>query len=237
MIAARAVVSERYGTVPTLVMLGSTTDIVAGCCYVFPDDVPAIVAAKRYRLQVEDLLEAIRGLTFSEFESFGARVLAEIGATFWHVTPHSGDQGIDFYGKLSLGEYQGIPIPFAKLAHDVILLFAGQAKHYPNRPLGTDIVRELIGAISLARTRTFSRDDIDMFPGLELKPFAAMVPLLFSTGRITSGAIRLAEAAGIIARSGEQIAVFLADKGVGMKQTTTDAVFDPIAFKEWLCAP
>ena len=138
---------------------------------------------------------------------------------------------------MSLGEYQGLPIPFAKLAHDVILLFAGQAKHYPDRPLGTDVVRELTGAISLARTKTFSRDDLDPFPGLNLKPFAAMVALLFTTGRFTTGAVRLAEAAGIIARSGEQIAVFLADKGVGMTQTGAGPMFDSTAFRGWLNAP
>lgn len=223
--------------VPTLVLLGAQSDIVAGCCFVLPHDHVGISAAKRYRLQVGGLLDAIRNLTFNEFERFGARVLAEIGATYWQITPHSGDQGIDFYGRMSLGEYQGLPIPFAKLAHDVILLFAGQAKHYPDRPLGTDVVRELTGAISLARTKTFSRDDLDPFPGLNLKPFAAMVALLFTTGRFTTGAVRLAEAAGIIARSGEQIAVFLADKGVGMTQTGAGPMFDSTAFRGWLNAP
>jgi hypothetical protein len=233
-VADRAANSEQAGTLPILVLLGSTADFIAGCCYVLPLDTVVVAAAKQHRLQVGSLHDAMRALTFGEFEKFGARVLAEIGATFYHITPHSGDEGIDFYGHLNLGQYQAMPAPFAKLAHDVVLLFAGQAKHYPIQQLGPDVVRELIGAISLARTKTFSRESVDIFRGFELKPFSALIILLFTTGGITSGAVRLAESAGIIARTGEQLAVFLADKGVGMVWTATGAAFDQSEFTKWL---
>jgi hypothetical protein len=45
----------------------------------------------------------------------------------------------------------------------------------------------------------------------------------------------LAEAAGIIARSGEQLAVFLADKGIGMEKSKAGiVVFSSAKFMEWL---
>lgn len=44
----------------------------------------------------------------------------------------------------------------------------------------------------------------------------------------------VAAAAGIIARSGEQLAVFLAEKGVGMRDDGSGPVFDNAAFTEWL---
>jgi hypothetical protein len=171
-----------------------------------------VAAAKQHRVQANELLAAIRSLSYSEFEKFGARVLREIGVPNPHITPHRGGQGIDFYGRLSLGQFQIMKIPFLNLAHDVVLLFAKQAKHYPTRSIGPEIVRELIGAVSLARTKTYSITDIDIFEGLELKPFSPLIALLFTIGKISAGASHLAESAGIIARSGEQIAVFLADR-------------------------
>jgi hypothetical protein len=158
-----------------------------------------------------------------------------MGASFSRITPHRGDQGIDFYGRLSLGQYQLMPSPFVKLAHDVVLLFAGQAKHYPTSTIGPEVLRELIGAVSLVRTKTYSVSEIDIFEGLDLKPFSPLVTLLFTTGTISSGAIRLAESSGIIARSGEQLAVFLADKGVGMETLESGRIeFSKTKFVAWL---
>jgi hypothetical protein len=233
-IASRATQAEQAGTIAALVLLGTTSDIIAGCCHILPLDAAMVAVAKRQRLHAGALLAAMRALTFNEFERFGARVLAEIGAGVYRITPHGGDQGIDFYGRLSLGEFQEFPAPFMKLAHDVVLLFAGQAKHYPNGSLGPDVVRELVGAVSLARTKSFSKTGIDIFHDFDLKPFSPLVTLLFTTGRISRGAALLAESAGIIARSGEQLAVFLADKRIGIKGTEGGDVFDRLKFMQWL---
>ena len=233
-ITMRSSESEQAGTIAILVLLGTTSDAVAGYCHILASDDAVVVAAKRQRLQVSALLTAIRSLTFSEFEKFGSRVLAEIGASAFGITPHAGDQGIDFYGRLSLGEFQKMPAPFMKLAYDVTLLFAGQAKHYPNGSVGPDVVRELVGAIELARTKSFSRKGLDIFRDFDLKPFSPLVALLFTTGRISNGAAQLAESAGIIARSGEQLAVFLSDKRVGIIDTEGNYTFDQSKFVEWL---
>ena len=233
-IAERSARLEKTGAVPTLTLLGTASDLVAGFCYVLSADAEEVAAAKQQRLHVGALLDAMRALTFNEFEKFGARVLNAIGAKYSSITPHRGDQGIDFFGHLTLGQLQHLPAPFVRLAHDIGLLFVGQAKHYPNSSLGPEIVRELIGAVSLARTKTFSKPGVDIFRGFDLKPFSPLVTLLFTTGKITSGALQVADSAGIIARSGEQLAVFLADKGVGMIQTETGPIFDQSTFTAWL---
>jgi restriction endonuclease len=237
-IAERVAESEAAGLSAALVVIGTTSDIVAGFCHVLPTDETGVAVAKQHRVQVGELLKAIRALSFGDFEKFCARVLREIGASFARITPHRADQGIDFYGRLSLGQYQAVPLPFLKLAHDVVLLFAGQAKHYPNRAIGPEIVRELIGAVSLARTKTFSAGETDIFDGLELKPFSPLLTMLFTTGMISAGVIRLAESAGIIARSGEQLAVFLADKGIGMEKVQGGSTtFSNTKFIAWLNGP
>lgn len=227
---------EDKGTSAALTITGSTGDIVCGAYYIMAlDDVPT-TRAKKNRAHVNDLHKTLKDLTFSEFEKFGERILFELGAGYAKVSPHSNDQGIDFFGKFNFGEFHGLPKPFYKLAHDVNLLFAGQAKHYPDRALGPNIVRELIGAVSLARTKTHSKDGLDLFEDLEIRPFSPVVALLFTTGNLSSGAIHLAASAGMIAKDGQQLAAFLADQGIGIIDDSGVSRFDKTEFLSWLNA-
>lgn len=225
--------SDRTGCLSVLSLSSLSELVVQGSCFVEPTDSREIAGAKRRRLHIEPLLDQIRSLTFQQFEVFGAGVLRELGAKIVRVTPHSDDQGIDFYGLLSLGQNLDLPEPFGKLAHDVTLRFAGQAKHYPNNPIGPALMRELIGSIALARYKVFTTDK-DLFDDLQLLPFNPLVSLFFTTGRFTRGALELADKAGVIARSGEQLAVFLADCGVGIEKTGGTSHFSRDEFLEWL---
>jgi hypothetical protein len=222
------------GIAPILVAIGSMADQICGSCHVLPDDPDIIIAAKGGRANIKSLLARIQSLSFAEFELFGKCVLAELGAHNARVTPHGGDQGIDFFGEFRFSGLQSLPYPFVKLAHDVRLLFLGQAKHYPSRSLGPDIVRELVGAASLARTKTFSTDGVDLFGELNIRPFSPVVAMLFTTGGITMGAYRLAEQAGLVVKNGNQLAAFLADRGIGVGQAEGKAVFDEALFQSWL---
>jgi hypothetical protein len=206
--------SEAAGNVPTITISSDNERAVCGSCWVESSDSPEVRAAKERRLQVEPIVQAIQELTFAQFERFGAAVLREIGAKSVRVTPHANDQGIDFYGILNIGNLGTVPPPFEQLAHDVTIRFAGQAKHYPTSAIGPSVVRELVGAILLARHQihTTSANPFDDLYLLALHPLLGMV---FTTGRFTSGALRLAEKAGLIARSVDQLSVFLADRGVG----------------------
>jgi hypothetical protein len=226
--------SAAQGLIYPLTILGNFSDVVAGSCCLFQDDSPLLGQLKSQRTQADALLLQMQQLSPDQFEKFGAKVLAELGVQFAKVTPHSNDQGIDFYGELSLGQAQERPAEFYKLAHDVRFAFVGQAKHYPKSSLGPDIVRELVGALSLARTKTFSKAHLDLLESVAIKPFSPLLAMLFTTGGLTSGAIQLANEAGIIARTGQQLAVFLADKGVGMEQTSTGHLFRQDLFQAWL---
>lgn len=213
LITKRSELAQRQGVIGEIILVGVTLDSVAGSSFVLRLDSGAVAQAKRNRLNADLLLRTIRELGFSDFEKFGAAVLRTLGATIATVTPHAGDQGIDFYGELSVGALLGRPTAFFNIAHDTRLLFAGQAKHYPNRSIGPDTVRELVGALSLARTKTFSKVNFELFEGMELRPFSPVLCLLFTTGELTSGAVQLAERAGIVARSGRQLAVFFGGSG------------------------
>lgn len=227
---------ENNGTIFTLCLVGVAADAVAGSCHILASDSPEIVQAKTHRLNTNPLLARIKALTFQEFEVFGSKLLRELGAKKAHVTPQSNDQGIDFYGIVSFGELNGSPSSFFKLFHEVEIRFVGQAKHYPNRSIGTATVRELVGSVDLARFKTYSIDT-DPFENINLKPFSPLVTLLITSGTFTSGAIDLASRAGILAKDGEQLATFLADKGVGMIATPTGSSFDLATFDSWLSFP
>ena len=236
----RRVINEREqarhaeGTVATLTLVGSSHDTVVGSCFVLPLDSDEIASAKKSRLQHIPLLNAMQSMSFRQFEQFGACVLKELGAQNVTVTPHTGDQGIDFFGCLNIGELQGSPLPFFKLVHDVELRFAGQARHHPNHAIGPNVIREIVGAVALARSKSFSMD-IDVFDRLDLRILSPVLPLVFTTGEVSKGAVRLAEDAGMIVRSGAQLAVFLADRGVGMRNSQSGMQFDSDLFARWLC--
>ncbi len=227
--------SEESGSYAILSLSIVSDQIVLGSCCIESADVPEVAVAKRRRLHIEPLLNQMRSLTFHQFEMFGACVLKELGAKMAKVTPHSDDQGIDFYGLLSLGQHSDLPAPFSKLAHDVTLRFAGQAKHYPNNPVGPELIRELVGSVALARYKVFTTD-YDLFHELRLSPLNPLVAMFFTTGRFTSGALDLAEKAGVIARTGEQLAVFLADRGVGIEEVNGSMQFSSGKFFDWLNA-
>lgn len=233
-IASREALTASKGGAPILRVVGSTADIVAGFCCILHDEDGQLAEYRAKRVYVDAIHARIKSLDFNDFEKFGARFLRELGAKIGRVTRQSNDQGIDFFGEFNLGQLHQAPEAFLVLARDVRLLFAGQAKHYPTRSIGPSTVRELVGAISLARTKTHSSDGVDIFGDLPVRPFSPLVALIFTTGEFTAGAIRLAEAAGVVAKTGLQLAVFLADRGVGIAKDGEGHQFDEQKFVDWL---
>jgi hypothetical protein len=220
-----------------LMLVGSASDRVCGSSHPLPSDAPMVTQAKKGREFVSEILNAIRNLSFGEFEVFSGRILRLLGAGVAQETQQSGDQGIDFFGVISVGELKDLPPGFFRLSHDVGVTIVGQAKHRPKDTLYPDTVRELVGSMSLARNETFSKTGIDLFDRIKLTPFGPMVALLFTTGQISSGAEALAHEAGLITMDGYQLAVFLADCAVGLVERDGEKVFSPDAFREWLNVP
>ncbi len=222
------------GEIATIYTRGENDEIIYGSSYVFSDDSDEIKQSKLNRVFVSEIQEFIRGLSFSQFESLGRCVLNELGCKTANITTHTGDQGIDFYGELTVGGLLGTDKAILKLMHETRMIIVGQAKHYPTLKIGPNIVRELVGSLSLARTYTFSKEKIDLLNDVQLRPFSPVLALLFSTGSFTKGAQNLAKRAGLIVFSGWQLAVFLADRGVGLVNEKGSRKFDQDAFIAWL---
>ena len=232
-IEARAVAAEESGTI-TVISLRNARTVVHGSLLVFPDDDSSTISAKTSRLQSQEICSAIQSLSFDEFERFGKAVLRELGCPLPMVTKHSGDQGIDFYGDTSIGQLLGEPKDTKRLLHSARMVIVGQAKHYPNRSIGPREVRELVGALSLARTSTFSKQGLDLLDEVDLRPNTPTLAVLFSTGEFTAGARHLATEAGLVLYSGSQLAVFLADCQVGINGSGADSKFDAAVFRAWM---
>ncbi len=232
-IEARSVVAERRGQVAEI-LLRSDCKIVHGSLLVFPDDDQSTITTKTSRLQSKSLLSAIHSLKFDDFEAFCRAVLRELGCRSPEVTNRSGDQGIDFYGKISIGELLRASSDTKRLMHLANVVIVGQAKHHLAGKIGPGEVRELVGALSLARTSTYSKEGLDLLDDVELRPYTPALAMLFTTGEITSGARRLAKEAGLVLYSGDQLAVFLADCRVGMCGSGSASKFDETVFREWI---
>ncbi len=241
--ATRQLIDERdqeltsSGGIPILRLQGASSDLVSGSCFVLNTDEPMVASAKATRIFAADIQEQMRDLSFSEFELFGRRVLQQLGADNAKVTASSNDQGIDFYGEISVAQFGGLPEGFFHLSHNVRFTIVGQAKHYPKNKIGPNLVRELIGAMSLSRTRTFSNEKVDLFDGVSVSPFGPLLAVFFSTGEFTSGAKELARKAGLIVFSGSQLATYLADNGVGVAGESDGGHFDQAVFRKWLFEP
>ncbi|MGN8152491.1 restriction endonuclease [Agrobacterium sp. 22094] len=225
---------DELGEISILHLRGLDDEIVFGSSFIFGDDPDDIRESKFNRVFADEIYRAIKALTFAQFERFGRNILREMGASNATVTPHAGDQGIDFYGDISVGAIAGANPAILKLMHETRVILVGQAKHYPATTIGPATVRELVGALSLSRTYTFSKDNLDLLNNVKLRPFSPVLALLFSTGSFTKGARHLAERAGLIAFSGWQLAIFLADRGVGIVAKKDTKVFDTDVFNAWL---
>ena len=225
---------EDMGEIAVVHLRGADDEVVSGSSHVFADDSEQIKRAKLNRVYAGEIHAYVRSLTFNQFERFGRSVIRELGSTTAKVTPHSDDQGIDFYGDISVGGLVGADPAILKLMHETKMILVGQAKHYPNSVVGPAIVRELVGALSLSRTYTYSRTDIDLLNEVHLCPFSPLLALIFTTGSFSKGARHLAKRAGLIAFSGWQLAVFLADKGIGLVSESGSTKFDQPSFDAWL---
>ncbi len=224
--------AERLGLIHRLEIFGAFRSQVGGAGKSHPADGFKLQLAKQGRKQANSILQKIRSLSPNEFEQFGSSLVRSLGASISAKTRQTGDQGIDFVGAARLGDLLDYPKNIFRLAHDMQIDFIGQAKHYPNRTIQSATVRELVGSLELARSRHFSSDNFKLIEDLALRSFSPVFALLITTGAVSSGARSVADKSGIIIRSGDQIATYLADLGVGIDSCS--GAFSECLFMEWM---
>ncbi len=208
---------------------------IQGACFIEPRDSPEVRGQKRRRVRWLDYYECLGNLSPDLFELLCARTLALLGVPKPTLTQYRADQGIDFFGKMSIADLTGHGPLYPVFESNLIVWLVGQAKHYLHSKVSTPDIRGLVGTTMLGRSRTFPKEGI--LPNLEIRPCDPVFIVFFTTGEISIDGWSLCRKAGIAAMDGEMLASFLADKEVGCTIKDGESRLDRGAFAVWLGNP
>jgi len=223
------------GHQPRIGFNSSSDYMIQGACYVEPHiDSESVKEQKRQRLHWLDYYEALKNLSAREFEILCKRTLDLLGVGNAHLTRYTGDEGIDFFGRLSLGDLVGHGPLYPRLESSLEVWLLGQAKHYKKVKVATPDIRELVGAVNLGRAHAFGASDESKYEELRIRVCDPVFMLFFTTGEISVDGWRLSRRSGVIAMDGEMLAAFLADKAVGVVKKRGKQSFSPARFRRWL---
>jgi hypothetical protein len=205
---------------------------IQGCCFIEPCDSPEVAEQKRRRIRGRDYYDALKALSPRAFERVCACLLRLVGVQDPVLTPYRADQGIDFFGRTSIGDLTGHGPLFPVFESGLVFWLVGQAKHYRDSKVSTPDLRGLAGSVFLGRARAFPRES--SLPRLEIRACDPVIALFLTTGQISSDGWDLCRRAGIVAMDGEMLAAFLADKQIGIVEEGGTREFSPRQFARWI---
>jgi hypothetical protein len=215
--------SIQYGKQPRFSFNSVSDYKIQGACFVEPCDPPEVKEQKRRRLLWRDYYACLEGLRPEVFERLCSCLLGLLGVPNPVLTPYRADQGIDFFGRMSIADVTGHGPLFPVFETSLVFWLVGQAKHYRDSKISTPDLRALAGSVFLGRARAFT-----------IRPCDPVIMLFLTTGQISSDGWALCRKAGIVAMDGEMIAAFLADKQVGVMTEGEARHFSPKVFAEWV---
>jgi Restriction endonuclease len=217
---------------PSRYAFNSSSDyMVQGACFVEPSDSAELKLAKGQRLNYLQHLAWLRDLEPVAFERACSGIIKLLGCADASVTSRSADQGIDFFGRLKLqGRLERVYL-LETFDRSMDVWLVGQAKRYRAVQVATPDLRELVGSIELARTRTFVGSGHGL-QELRIRPCDPIFYLFVTTGSISADGWELLEKAGVIGLDGLMVAAFLADNDIGV----TDGAFSSDAADAWVAA-
>ena len=221
--------SQEDGHFLVYVFNSSSDDYIQGSCYIEPQDDSILVESKIRRANTYKILEEFKSLTPNGFESLCKNALALLSVKNPILTQASADQGVDFFGQASFGELIQSSAMGPGVEKYLKIWMVGQAKHYQATQVSTKDIRELIGSVSLAKSKVYAGSS-DPLKDLQMRVCDPVFFLFFTTGRISRDAKDLLKKSGVIAMDGEQLAMFLADNGVGISGRS----FDSTLFHSWV---
>jgi hypothetical protein len=143
------------------------------------------------------------------------------------VTQASGDQGVDFFGKVNFGRFVRGTSELGPITPDLSIWIVGQAKRVKTTKITTAVIRELVGSVELAKSK-ISADGGRALTDLTVRVCEPIFYFVVTSGVFTAGSQTLMEEAGVIGFDGDRLAAFLADNGVGLD---ADQKFDASIFK------
>jgi hypothetical protein len=232
-------VAEERGIQPKIAFNSSSSYMVQGACFIEGTDSLEITEQKKKRSGWKHYYETLQELSPHEFELLRREVLKLIGAKEVKLTKQTRDEGIDFYGRLSVADLikPSSVFRFRPFESFLEIWLIGQAKHYKSVKVATPDLRELVGSVELASARAFADLDLHKYPDLQIRVADPVFMLFFTTGRISIDGWQLIKKSGIVAMDGEMLAAFLADHDVAIIHKEETRQFSKDAFFEWLKKP
>jgi len=219
---------EKNDQISTIEFNRINDDYVQGSCYIDSACSENEAEAKRLRSNKIHYVNAFRNISDIEFETTSSRILSLWRVEKDFVTRRSADQGIDFYGRVPFGQIIK-PSAIGNGAEKQLKIWlVGQAKNYSATQVSTKDLRELVGSVSLARSKCYAGSK-DPLSELDMRICDPVFFLFFTTGNISRDARDLLKKTGVIAMDGSQLATFLADHGIGL----VNQVFDLERFRSW----
>ncbi|WP_168916538.1 restriction endonuclease [Microcella flavibacter] len=223
-------VATPSGTFARFAFNSSSDEHLQGSCFVPPEEEGTPIAdAKRRRLDFDEYGAFLRGLNWRQFEACCRGILALLGCKDPRLTASANDQGIDFFGRLSLEGRLDISSHLPSPDRRLEVWMVGQAKHYSKTRVSTPDLRELVGSVELARTGAVA-DDGRALQGFEPRVCDPVFYLFLTTGSISADGLRLLAASGVVGLDTGHIATLLTDAGIGLR----DGDFDATAALAWV---
>ena len=217
---------QRQGRPARICFNSSDPSYVQGACFVEPTDSQIVRKHKHQRSRLQSYLTLIRDLTPEEFELLCRRLIGLLGVASPHLTRRTADDGIDFYGQIP-GQEIFFPRDLEPtIQHQLSIWLVGQAKHWDQ--VGTPEIRELVGAVGLARSGV-SSTKVSPFPNLVVRIHDPVLIMLVTGGTLSARAWELVRQSGIVGIDGELLAAFLADR-----ETQLGDEPKPESFRQWL---
>lgn len=173
------------------------------------------------------LAEILYQLTPVEFEKLCGLVLEVIGCSAVTVTQSSKDDGVDVIAELPMKVVRGPTAGTAPIFYRVIgglsFLVFGQAKRYAaDNPVGKEAVSELQGSWTATRNQyadgTLAKERREALVRADFRAADPVLLLMMTSSRLTSGAAAKAEALGMVALEGQQLAQLLLEAEVGFER-------------------
>lgn len=204
----------------------SDDSFLQGIFFVEPQDDEETAASKNRRSQLLEVRGALECLTPEGFERLCKAILTSFDPLSCDLTKYRSDQGIDFYAKV-----RWLP-PLLSGAVDIEVFsrfdiwIVGQAKRYLDSKVSTPDLRELVGAVELARAGAYSLAG-DRYPDLKMRLCDPVYYLFMTTGDLSSETVELAGRSGVIALDGFGVSELVAHMNLGF---SADGLFDEALF-------
>lgn len=207
----------------------TNAEYIQGPCFISDNATEEEVSQKQLRANKAKYIAAFGKLSNDQFEVLCSRIITLWRVEEEYVSRRSADQGVDFFGRVPFGEIMKPSAIGNGAERQLKIWLVGQAKNYSASQVSTKDIRELVGSVDLARSKTYA-GSIDPLAQLAMRSCDPVFYLFFTTGNISRDAWSLLSKAGVVAMDGGQLAVFLADHGVGV----IDGSFDDDTFIRWI---